>query len=152
MSNPEFVYVTYIDTTPDTLWRALTKAEFTRQYWMGNRVESDWKEGSPITFRRDDGKTPTITGKILRYNPPHELSYTWVFPGEHKPKEEPSRVTFKLERTDNVVKLTVIHDRFAPGSTLIASVSDGWPAVLSSLKSLLENGKPITYSSWKNCG
>jgi uncharacterized protein YndB with AHSA1/START domain len=149
MSKPEFVYVTYIKTTPEKLWRALTTTEFTKQYWFGTQVESDWKEGSTITLFNDDGKTVNITGSVLRCNPPHELSYSWSSP---QSLQQTSRVTFNVEPGSDHVKLTVTHDQFTPGSDTAEKVSKGWPAVLSSLKSLLESGNTIDFSNWKKCG
>jgi uncharacterized protein YndB with AHSA1/START domain len=148
MNKPEFVYVTYIKTTPEKLWKALTSTEFTKQYWFGTHIESDWQEGSTITLFNDDGKTVNITGHILRCNSPHELSYSWSAP---QSLQQTSRVTFNLEQDTDFVKLTVIHDQFTPGSDTIEKVSKGWPAVLSSLKSLLESGSAITYTNWKKC-
>ncbi len=151
MSNPEFVYATFIKTTPEKLWKALTTTEFTRQYWFSSHVESDWQEGSPITFYQADGKTENVRGKILRSNPPRELSYSWAPARDNAADEPPSRVTFNLEKNGDLVKLTVVHDQFTPDSAEIARVSKGWPAVLSSLKSLLESGQPLVFEDWKPC-
>jgi|SRR5215510_408480 len=142
---PTFVYVTYIKTTPETLWRALTDGSFTQQYWFATRVESDWRPGSRITFWRND--TISDSGEVLECTPPRRLSYTWhVEFHEEFRREKPSRVTFELEPMGAVVKLTVTHDRFEPGSKVHAAVSNGWPMVLASLKSFMETGSalPVT--------
>jgi uncharacterized protein YndB with AHSA1/START domain len=146
MEKPKFVYVTYINTTPQKLWAALTRTEFTSQYWFGSSIESDWKIGSPVRFRRGGEITDEQT--LLKFEPPRLLSYTWhpVFDEELR-NERPSRVTFEIEPLGEkpglqgkAVKLTVIHDDFPADSKMFPRINNGWPAVLSSLKSLLESG------------
>jgi uncharacterized protein YndB with AHSA1/START domain len=143
---PTFVYVTYIATTPERLWQALTDGSFTRQYWFATRVESDWRPGARVTFWRNDAISDS--GEVLECTPPRRLSYTWhVEFDEVLRREKPSRVTFALEPMGAVVKLTVTHDQFEPGSKVHAAVSGGWPMVLASLKSLLETGSALTLTS-----
>jgi len=140
MSEPNFVYVTYIATTPEKLWQALTDGAFTRQYWFGTRIESDWARGSRVVFRSDGDVHDA--GEVLEYEPYRRLAYTWhVEFHEVFRREKPSRVTFELEPMGVEVKLTVTHDEFEPGSKMRVAVSNGWPLVLSSLKSLLETGR-----------
>jgi uncharacterized protein YndB with AHSA1/START domain len=147
MDKPEFVYVTYIKTTPEQLWQALTDGEFTRRYWFGRRVKSDWRVGSRVEFWADDGKL-SDSGEILEANRPRRLSYTWTVEFiEELRREPPSRVTFELEPLGDVVKLTVTHDQFGPGSAVLKGVSNGWPIILASLKSLLETGMPLAVTS-----
>lgn len=149
MTDPTFVYVTYINTTPERLWQALTTPEFTRQYWWGREVVSDFEAGSPIHLEYDGGATHDIEGTVLAADAPHLLSYTFTDPGVRERGEQPSRVTFAIEEAkdfDGVVKLTVTHDAFAPGSPSYEGVSNGWPDILASLKTLLETGKPLTYA------
>jgi uncharacterized protein YndB with AHSA1/START domain len=142
MSEPKFVYVTYIATTPQALWQALTDGAFTRRYWFGTTVESDWTVGSRVTFR-SNGELHD-SGEVLEYEPYRRLSYTWrVEFHEVFRRERPSRVTFELEPVGGEVKLTVTHDEFEPGSKVFGAVSNGWPLVLSSLKSLLETGHAL---------
>ena len=142
MSEPKFVYVTYIATTPQRLWQALTDGAFTRRYWFGTTVESDWAVGSQVTFR-SNGELHD-SGEVLEYDPYRRLSYTWrVEFHEVFRRERPSRVTFELEPVGAEVKLTVTHDEFEPGSKVLGAVSNGWPVVLSSLKSLLETGHAL---------
>lgn len=142
MSKPSFVYVTYIRTSPEKLWRALTDGEFTQRYWSGRRVESDWKVGARVTFWHD-GKA-SDSGEVLECEPPRRLSYSFhVEFVEELRSEPPSRVTFEIEKLGAQVKLTLTHDGFEPGSKVLAGISTGWPAILSSLKSLLETGRPI---------
>ena len=146
MSKPEFVYTTYIETTPEKLWHALTDREFTQTYWYDCSLTSDWKVGSRMHM--DRGGEVMNECVILESDPPRRLSYSWltVFDEEMK-KERPSRVTFVIEPGINAVKLTVTHEGFAEGSKTLPSISGGWPMVLSSLKSILETGRPLVFGS-----
>src|SRR4051812_45361491 len=141
MSKPEFVYTTYIETTAEKLWQALTSGDFTERYWFGHRVASAWEIGSPCKFAKE-GKD-TIAGKVLAFEPPKRLSYTWdpFAPNAHG--ERISRVTFDLEPRGKVVKLTVTHDDLDEGGKTFRDISGGWPLVLANLKSLLETGPPL---------
>jgi uncharacterized protein YndB with AHSA1/START domain len=144
MSKPEFVYTTFIKTTPERLWHALTDTAFTESYWFGCRLSSDWKVGSPMHMTK--GGKMMNECVILESDPPRRLAYSWltVFDEEMK-REQPSRVTFTIEPSQNAVKLTVTHDGFAEGSKTLPSISNGWPLVLSSLKSILETGQPLQF-------
>ena len=142
MSKPEFIYTTYIETTPEKLWEALTNSEFTKRYWFGTEVKSDWKVGSPFALVTD-GKA-TDTGEILEADPPRRLSYTFKHELFEEMRNEPAtKVVFTIEPHGNIVKLTVTHEGFVEGSKLLGAVSKGWPAILSGLKSLLETGHVI---------
>ena len=136
MSKPVFVYVTYIASTPDKVFKALTSTEATGKFWFGNAATSDWKVGSPIEFHRE-GKL------ILQGNSSKTIRRAGfpTFQAMHDrtiSAEQPSRVVFELEQQRDQVKLTVTHDDFAEDSKVFASISNGWPLVLSSLKSYLE--------------
>jgi len=136
-----FVYVTVIRTTPEKLWEALTDAKFIRQYWFNAIVECGWKKGSPWRKARGDGSL-TDSGEILEIDPPRRMVIRWQ--GEWKPEfkaEGPSRCTFALEPMDGAVKLTSTHEIERPESKFITALSEGWPLVLSNLKSLLETGE-----------
>lgn len=149
MTEQSFVYVTYIETTPDRLWQALTTPEFTRQYWWGREVESDFRVGSPIRLTYDNGSRLEIDGTVLAAEEPVRLSYTFTDPADRERGDKASRVTFLIEEAkdfDGVVRLTVVHDEFAPGSPTYEGVSSGWPDILASLKTLLETGKPLAYA------
>ena len=147
MSKPVFVYVTYIASTPDKVFKALTSHETTSKFWFGNAATSDWKVGSPIEFHRE-GKL-IVEGKVLENDPPRRLSYTFRSMHEpHNGRERPSRVAFDLEQQRGQVKLTVTHDDFDTDSKVFASISNGWPLVLSNLKSLLETGTPPLFAPW----
>ena len=142
MRRPEFVYVIYIETTPEKLWEALTNAEFTKRYWFGTELTSDWKVGSQYSLVMNG--TTTDVGEILEADPPRRLSYTFkhVLDDELR-NEAPSKVVFMIEPHGKLVKLTLTHEGFAEGSKLLDGISKGWPAILSSLKSLLESGTAL---------
>jgi uncharacterized protein YndB with AHSA1/START domain len=142
MPKPEFIYISYIETTPEKLWEALTSSEFTRLYWWNTSVVSDWTVGSPFSLVLN-GKT-TDVGEILEAERPRRLSYTFRhILNEAARQELPSRVTFVLEQYGKLVKLTLTHEDFAEGSVVIDGISKGWPAIMSSLKSLLESGTAL---------
>jgi uncharacterized protein YndB with AHSA1/START domain len=135
-----FVYVTYIRTTPDKLWDALTAPEFTTKYWAGVRHESEWKKGSSWRLMIPDGRVGD-TGEVLEIDKPNRLVLSWR--NEFMPElkaEGFSRATFELETLGEAVKLTITHEIDRDGSKFIEAVSNGWPRILSSLKSLLETG------------
>ena len=141
MPKPEFVYTTYIETTPERLWHALTDSDFTERYWFGGRVTSDWKVGSSFDIARN-GK-PIIKGKVLESDPPKRLAYTWDPRSTDAEPERTSRVTFDLEPRGKVVKLTVTHDNLDEDGKTFRNISGGWPIVIASLKSLLETGREL---------
>lgn len=148
MDKPEFVYVTYIATTPEKLWNALFDKEMTTKYWQAVNV-SDWKPGSKWEHRRTDkeGKLQLV-GRVIESSQPRRLVLSWVSPADEAQEDKHSRVTFELEPLrDGVVRLTVTHDRLEPNSSMLQGITQGWPKVLSSLKSLLEVGRPLP-SSW----
>jgi uncharacterized protein YndB with AHSA1/START domain/DNA-binding transcriptional ArsR family regulator len=152
MERTGFTYVTYIHTTPETLWRALTDPSFTMRYW-GMALASDWKVGSPILVQWAPGEPFREAGQVvLEADPYRRLSYRWhTLQPEHAnilgwseetfsaALEEPlSTVSFDLEPAGGTVKLTVVHDGFPPDSPILASICNGWPQILSNLKTLLE--------------
>jgi uncharacterized protein YndB with AHSA1/START domain/DNA-binding transcriptional ArsR family regulator len=165
MGDPVFVYTTFIATTPERLWRALTEPEFTRQYWGGLEVVSDWQVGSPILARFGPDAEPVDQGMVvLVAEPPRRLAYSWhkyqpahaeLF-GWSEEKlaellEEPrTRVAFDIEEAGSVVKLTVTHDGFAGETEMYKAVSGqnpnsggGWLHLVASIKTLLETGAPL---------
>jgi uncharacterized protein YndB with AHSA1/START domain len=138
----KFVYVSYIATTPEKLWEALTSDEFVKSYWSGRTFRTDWKPGSPLTLVMEDGKTDW-DGKVLRYEPFSILSYSFHFVWMPELAKEPeSRVIYELEPKGNIVKLTVTHDELT--ERVYRDVSRGWPGILSALKTLLETGKTFS--------
>ena len=150
MSKSTFAYVTFIRTTPERLWSALTTPEFQRQYWFDMHCESDWKTGSAWKLVFPDGRLADM-GEIVEADPPRRLVIKWH--NQWKPEltaEGPSLCTFTIEAVpDNtkVVKLSVVHSIERDGSKLIEAVSGGWPRILSNLKSLLETGEIIMSSA-----
>lgn len=143
MAKPEFVYVSYIATSAEKLWAALTSGEFTRQYWGGRRISSDWNVGSPVRHLMPDG-TAEWEGEVLRCEPPRLLAYTFVWPGGPK-----TRVTFEIQPTPTVMRLVVTHEGFEGDEKGLQGITFGWPAILSSLKSLLETGEALDMSWWR---
>jgi uncharacterized protein YndB with AHSA1/START domain len=143
MADSRFVYVTFIRTTPEKLWQALTEPEFTRQYWAETWQDSEWKPGASWHLMIPDGRIGD-SGEILEIEPGRRLVLSWR--NEFKPElreEGYSRLTYELEEKGDTVKLTLIHEVDKPNSKLIDAVSNGWPAILASLKSPLETGEPL---------
>ena len=143
MEKPTFVYVTYIRTTPEKLWRALIEPEFTRRFWYGTWQESAWKPGASWRLMIPDGRIGD-SGEVLEIEPQRRLVLSWR--NEFKPElreEGYSRMTYELEKIGESVKLTVIHEMDLTGSKMIDAVSGGWPMILASLKSFLETGEPL---------
>lgn len=143
MSKAQFVYVAYIRTTAEKLWRALIEPEFTRQYWAGTWQDSEWKSGASWKMMIPDGRVGD-SGEVLEIDPPRRLVLSWR--NEFMPElraEGFSRMTYELEQQGEMVKLTLLHEIDKPGSKLIEAVSDGWPLILASLKSLLETGQSL---------
>jgi len=138
-----FVYVSYIRTTAAKLWTALTSPEFTKQYWFGVSFESTFEPGAAWKLVYDDG-TVTDTGEILEAVPGKRLVVTWR--NQFKPElhaEGVARCTFDLVEDGGQMKLTITHEIDVSPSKFIAAVSGGWPAIISSLKSLLETGTAL---------
>jgi DNA-binding transcriptional ArsR family regulator/uncharacterized protein YndB with AHSA1/START domain len=156
MQKPSFVYTTYIKTTPEALWQALTEPPFTERYW-NTTFESDWKVGSTVTWNTRGVTIADPEQVVLESEPYRRLSYTWhTFTPElaqahgfsdellaHVAAERRSKVTFDIEQEGDVVKLTVVHDGFEPDSRVLELIGGGWPKVLSDLKTLLETGKTL---------
>ena len=153
MNNPRFVHVTYIRTTAEKLWKALIDPEFTRRYWLETWQESEWKPGADWKAKVP-GDRVAISGQIVEIDAPRKLVYTWRDEMRPEVKEEGySRVTYQLEPKGESIKLTVIHEVDKPESKLLKMVSNGWPLVLASLKSLLETGEPLAETQkWTSCG
>jgi uncharacterized protein YndB with AHSA1/START domain len=154
MEKPEFVYTTYIRTTPERLWQALTEPSFTRRWWQTS-FETDWSVGSSMTWDNNGIIIADPEQIVLESDPYRRLVYTWhTFTPEFNERmddellaklsgERRSRVAFNIEPVGEMAKLTVVHDDFEPGSTAATMVRNGWPIFLSSLKTLLETGEPL---------
>src|SRR4051812_40481821 len=155
VDRPSFVYTTYIRTTPERLWQALTEPAFTRRYWA--TFQTDWQRGSTMTWEMAGTTIADPEQVVLESDPYRRLSYSWhtVTPElaesldlteevrARLAAEPRSKVTFELEPFGELVKLTVVHDGFEPGSVMASMVSSGWPRILSSLKTLLETGETL---------
>lgn len=142
---PTYIYVTYIRASTDQIWRALTDADLTAAYWNHRNV-SDWQPGSAWEHQRTDGSGNDIVGQVLEADPPRRLVITFE-DAEGAPLEQPSTVTIDLEPGDELVRLTVTHEHL-PSIGMYGGISRGWPAVLASMKSLLETGKPLPHEVW----
>ncbi|MFI1255119.1 ArsR/SmtB family transcription factor [Streptomyces netropsis] len=143
---PAFVYVTYIESTPEEVWQALTDADLTAEYWGHSNV-SDWQAGSPWEHRRTDGSgIADVVGTVVESEAPTRLVTTWADPRAEQ-SGEPSRVTFDIQPYGEIVRLTVTHENLADEAEREAAAA-GWAAVLSNLKSLLETGSVLPQEPW----
>jgi uncharacterized protein YndB with AHSA1/START domain len=159
MSNESFEYTIYIDTTTKRLWRALTDPVKTRKWWHIS-FDTDWKVGSAIDVKMGHVTIRDPEQVILESDAPNRLSYTWHtfspewasangYPEEDRLKfanESRSKVTFDIERAQGVVRLGVVHDGFDTDSVVFEAIREGWPPLLSSLKTFLETGEPLDFS------
>ncbi len=139
---PRHVFATFIRTTPEAIWRALTESDFTTRYWYGSTVHSDWTAGAPWELHTASGEVG-ITGEVLEADPPGRLvvSYRQAWGAVDEP---PSRVTFEIDDAGpGVAKLTVIHETEPGTTTRITDVAAGWPFIIAGLKTLLETGEPL---------
>ncbi len=140
MAKSQFVYVTYIRTTPEQLWSALTDEVFMTQYWFGMHCESRWTAGSPWRLVAGDGQV-LDAGEIVEAEAPRRLVIRWQHQRRPELKAEgDSLCTMELEPAGSAVKLSIVHSIARDPSKLIEAVSGGWPKILSNLKSLLETG------------
>ena len=144
MARSTFIYVTYIRTTPETLWSALTDdVQFMRQYWFGVHCESQWTVGSPWKLVYPDGHVSDV-GEIVEAEPPQRLVIRWRHQIKPDLKAEgDSLCTMELEPVGAAVKLSITHTIERESSKVIEAVSGGWPKVISNLKSLLETGSIV---------
>jgi uncharacterized protein YndB with AHSA1/START domain len=143
MNNSRFVYVTYIRTTPEKLWKALIDPEFTRRFWNETWQDCEWKPGATWRLMIPDGRVADA-GEVVEIEPQRRLVLRWRNEFMPELREEGySRMTYEIEKKGESVKLTVIHEMEGGGSKLIDAVSGGWPMILSSLKSLLETGQAL---------
>lgn len=134
------MYVTYVATTPERLWTALTDPELTAQYW-GHRNVSGWTKGDSWEHQRPDG-VAEVVGTIFVVDPPRRLAHTWASPADANDPTRHSRVTFDLEPVGDAVRLTLTHEDLPPDQ--VEGTNEGWAIVLSSLKSQLETGQPLS--------
>jgi len=143
MDKPQFVYVTYISKSAEKLWNAHIDAKMTAKYWQHENVSS-WQRGSKWGHRSSNKeRILKLVRKVIESSPPRRLVLTWALPVDEAREEKHSRVTFEIEPIGDVVRLTVTHDRLEPGSEMLRGITEGWPKVLSSLKSLMEVGRSL---------
>lgn len=143
MTGSKFVYVTYIRTTAEKLWDALTQPEFTRQYWAETWQECQWTQGASWRLMIPDGRVGD-SGAVVEIDRPRRLVLTWC--NQFMPElraEGDTRLTYELEQLGDEVKLTLTHESAVPNAKTIDAVSKGWPSLLASVKTLLETGKPL---------
>jgi uncharacterized protein YndB with AHSA1/START domain len=150
MARSTFVYVSYIRTTPQKLWSALTDAEFMKQYWFGVHCQSDWTAGSSWKMVSPKGQI-LDAGKIVEAVPPRRLVIRWEnqFRPELKAEGE-SLCTMEIEQSGTAVKLSITHTIERDASKFIEAVSGGWPKIVSNLKSLLESGSAVLLDPYPN--
>jgi len=150
MSKPEYIYVIYIQAPCEKVWDALIDPEMTKDYWGRHRNRSDWNKGASWSHEDyDDASNVAITGTVIESERPHKLVLSWVRPDSINNPEKTSRVTFTIEDQFGASKLTVVHNEL--DAEMFSGISAGWPAVLSSLKTMLETGAsmPMTRRNWK---
>jgi uncharacterized protein YndB with AHSA1/START domain len=139
------VYSVFIRATPDQVWDAITKPEFTARYFYGSVIDSTFEPGSPYLGWSSDRTQQYVDGEVLESDPPRLLRHTWrALYDEETAAEQPSRVTWEIEPQDGgVTKLTVVHDQLEASPKTALNVAGGWMYILSGLKTLLETGEPL---------
>ena len=153
MSKASFEYVSYIQSTVEKVFAALTDPEATRDYWAHHRNRSDWKPGSRWAHEDyDDPSKVDVVGKVVEHKAPSLLVVTWVGPQDEGKAEQTSRVRIEVEKFMDIVRLTLKHDELEAGSYMHKGVTAGWPAVISSLKTFVETGKamPVMGKRWEH--
>jgi len=141
---PKTVYVTYIASTPERVWDALTQSEFTKQYFFGRSIEIEPRAGGAFILRMPDGRVD-VKGKVVTWDPPHRLTVTWLVDWIEDMRDLPEcLVSYDIVQAGDAVRLTMTeaHQWDVPDD-LLSGGRAGWPAILSSLKSVLETGKPL---------
>jgi uncharacterized protein YndB with AHSA1/START domain len=145
VTKPKHVYEVYIRATPERIWEAMTKPEFTSLYFYGSHVDPNMQVNEPYMSRSGDG-TPMVDGTVLEYDPPRRLVHTWhCLYDPEQATDAPSRVTWEIEPSDEgYCKLSVVHDEFEGETATYRGTSGGWSYILSGLKTLVETGEPLT--------
>jgi uncharacterized protein YndB with AHSA1/START domain len=153
MKKPDYVYVTYIATTPEKVWQALTDVDLMRQWWVDPKAGcarvnvSEWTPGSTWHHQRADGSDIVdILGKVIEFTPPKKMVMTWARPSDEHDMAKHARLTIDIEPyTEALVRLTVTHDEL--DENMLKGISGGWPTILSNLKTLLETGHPLPHTA-----
>ena len=140
------VYSVFVRATPEQLWDAITKPEFTSKYFYGSIIDSTWEKGAAYTGWASDRSQQYVDGEVIEASPPRKLVTTWRALYDPETAAEPfSRVTWEIEPAgDGVTKLTVVHDELEASPKTAENVAGGWSFVLSGLKTLLETGEPLS--------
>lgn len=138
------VYTVFIRTTPERIWEMLTTAEGTSRYWHGSYVRSEWTPGSEVVWQSEDGETTWIRGEVLECDPPRRLVHTFDKKWDEGEPEAPSRVTWEIEQDGELCRLVMVHDEMGPDTADQVTRPNGWPLILSGLKTVLETGQPLT--------
>ncbi|MEA2646397.1 MAG: hypothetical protein QOE92_1480 [Chloroflexota bacterium] len=144
MTDLRSVYQIYVKATPERVWEAITSPDMTKDYYFDSLVESDWRPGSDYAYKNADRTFDLIVGKVLEADPPRRLVQT--FSGrweEGMLADPPTRVTWEIEQMGEACKLTLVHDQFESETMTYEQVNGGWSVILSSLKTLVETGKPM---------
>lgn len=142
----QHVCTIYIKASAESVWQGLTDPEFTSRYFHATSIESSWEIGSQVLYKNPDGSI-AVAGEVLEADYPKRLSFTWhVHYNAEAMKERPSRVTFLLDEASDATKLTLVHDDFDEGTVVLPQVSEGWIAILSNLKTLIETGEVMAVS------
>jgi uncharacterized protein YndB with AHSA1/START domain len=150
MKKPDYVYVTYIASTPEKVWEALTVPETTRMFWFNSCNRSDWKNGSAWSNEEyDDASDVNALGTVVESTPPSKLVLTWASPADANDASKHSRVTIEISSDKAAVRLQITHDEL--DQVMLESISFGWPRVLSNLKTLLETGKTLPTEALGEC-
>jgi len=140
------MYQVFIKASPEQIWDAITKPEFTQKYLYGTRSQYDLRPGGKFISLAGDSEDVMVDGEVQESDPPRKLVHTWLV--HYDPEmatEQASRVTWEIEPQDGgFAKLTVVHDQLEASPRTAATVAGGWSFVLSGLKTLLETGKPLT--------
>jgi uncharacterized protein YndB with AHSA1/START domain/DNA-binding transcriptional ArsR family regulator len=143
-ARPAQIYTVYIRAPREKVWDAITRPEFTHKYFFGSEPTSTWKTGARLLWTEHGTGRELVDGEVVEIDRPRRLVHTWIVKyDENLTAEGPSRVTYELEETDGVTKLTAVHDNFPAGSKVYDNVAGGWMLVLSGLKTLVETGSPL---------
>lgn len=147
LSNLSYEYTTYIASTAERVWQALTTSADTEVYFFGRKLHSSWKVGEEVSFLREQDELD-VFGDLIEVHPFEKISYTWNVPDDPSIRNQPSVVTFLIKQLEGTVKLTLIHSHlaetdFVEASDTFRGLNNGWPAIISNLKSYLETGKPL---------
>lgn len=143
-NNKSFAYQTVIRAPKERVWQALISPEFTSRYFHATHIDSTWEPGAPVYYRYSEDGDIAVDGEVIEFDPPQRLVISWhVRYDERAIREAPSRVTFTLNETNDQTRLKIVHDQFPEETIVFEGIAEGWPWILSSLKSLLETGEAL---------